>query len=596
MKKFYALFLVLAMAASVFSGCAEGDKALYNALKATAAAENLIETTVLTYDVKPVQPFSVEKNPESVDFWSGWYFEQKKSEAENLNRMVDTARLFAEDFALKTVAKKSGGNVRTDVTFVKPDFEADFTMWQQDENKVIINIPTYVSPFMYPTMGNKQYIVFDADAMNGIIEDETGEVVNEIDMDIALKLINDFAEKFVDKLSYPLVINTVEENGENVYTVKLNREILKGLTDNSLEILSDDETAALASMGIYILAGDNAGSVEDIREGYAEFINDLKDGAEELFADMEETAELTARFSVNSEGLISRREIEFSAEIKADSLYGYFENAYTATGSFRITVNAVTDYDYTKPEITVPVLTDENSIDLCEDFTEYQEYQEAYSDWYYDWFNYHPSDTYANERDPYTPITVKNLENGKEITITPGMVTTTAEELHQYGIAMPLAELSSIFDNVSLTWNEITMGVELRCSYEMWGETSERCVYIPNADGIALLDEYYINGDYDESYNYVYNGDTLSPETIALLESYDIYFYDSLGDLDGTDIVFSAYFDENGKCFMDFDEFFDFIGYVCRLDGNVLSVRKESSSFSYEGIEDNLFYNMRYYF
>ncbi|MCH5188134.1 MAG: hypothetical protein J1F63_06995 [Oscillospiraceae bacterium] len=597
MKKLVSVILALAMCAVFLPGCAPGDVELYNALEKSDAAENYTAVTTLSYKIDVTRPFTSAVRPDD-DLYGTWDYD---GEAAEYNELLTNFVELGELVKVKAVTAKSGDNSKIDVTLAMPDAEADFTLWQQGENRIIARIPSMVSPFIYNIAGGKPYIYADADELAAMISG--GEVP---------KLSSEFGEQlknaFVGRLTYPLVTETAQKGDETVYTVRLDAAAIKGLSMDALSVLSEPEVVSLMAAAVYALSSEDSGiTLDEFKEGIMEEIEISRLSAEDIFAAIDAGGlldnGLTMRFTVK-DGLVIRREIELCVDFDAEKIDAAIyedDTVLVINGAFSVSVSAVTDFAYGAAAVDMPVLTAENSINIGAEYAEYMAYEAARESWYENmvegWENYHAPTSYLYRHSADDPITIKNLENGKEVTVTPGIVVA-GENTWQYGIAMPVEEVLSVIDGASMSWNPITLGVEVRYPYISGYSAldgSEAVLFLPNADGVRYLREYWENSDFDyEYYTTVYNGDILSSETVYLLQSYDnIFFEDYYGYAeDGSILGYSPYYDENGKVYADFDDLFSYLGYVCKLEGNVLSIRAENARFSYNGIEDNLFYRL----
>lgn len=595
MKKIISVILALVMCAVFLPGCAPGDVELYNALERSEAAENYTAVTTLSYKLDVSRPFASVIDPQNELYSPYWDYE---AEAAEYNEQLANFAELGDRLKVKAVTAKAGDNSKIDVTLAMPDAEADFTLWQQGENRIIAHIPSMVSPFIYELAGGKPYIYADAAEVAAMLTD--GEAVPKVSAELTEQIKN----AFVGRLTYPLVTEAAQKGDETVYTVRLDAAAVKGLSIDALSVLSEPEVVSLLAAAVYAIDSEDSVTSDELKESLAEGLEESKISAEDFFAAIEASGllknGLTLHFTVK-DSLVTRREAEFKIDIDAEKLFAAF-NGYGGVrefdGAFSVSVSAVTDFTYGSAAVQMPVLTAENSIDIGAEYAEYKAYEAAHEAWFesmiVEWSNRHYPSDYLLERSADTPITIKNLENGKEVTVTPGIVVAGGG-VWQYGIAVPVEEAISIIDGASMSWNSTTMGVEVRhpyiSSYYDY-EGVEAVLFLPNADGVAYVREYLENSDYGY-YTREYYGDVLSSETVYLLQSYDNIFYEDYGYADdGSVLGYSPYYDENGKVYADFDELFKNMGYTCKLEGNVLSLHRVDASFSYDGIEDNFFYKL----
>lgn len=572
LKKFIALVLAPVMAAAFMQGCAPGEAELAEAIDRSEKTDRT-ELTELSFDFD-IERFALADTPSAAE----------------INEKMRRLKELGDDFSAKIFTVKGDGGQRSDVTLAMPDAEADLTFWRNKDDTLIMSVPSTASILLFDALKNKKYLYIGSDELASLLYGG-----REVAPSLGDGFKDMLKDAFLGRLSYPLVSDTEQRGDTAVYTVKLDAKALGGLAEDALAVMAEpDVTAILAS---FVFAADTAGSatLDELKADLADELAEAGEGVDGVFELLAASGllneGLTLRFHVKN-GLVVRRE----AELRLG--YDFQKLGAELDAAFALTVKAATDYTFAEADIEMPALTEENSVDLAAEYAEFKAYDDYRTDSLY-WGNYHPADEYRLEREPYTPITVKNIENGREVTVVPGFVDTAADSEYIHGVAMPLDELCSVIDGVSLDWDPVLMGVELRFP-DVWnGE--ERRALIPNRDGVGMALDYRrnFNYEYDEEGIYIgkiYTGDLLSAEQTELIESYDYIFCSPfyIGS-DETYSVYCAYYDENGKVYADFDEIFNILGYECKLEGDVLSVRSMDRHWTYDDYKDignNLFYNI----
>ncbi len=568
MKKLIALTVSAVMAATMFSGCTETDMALWKALEASSKAENTVTTLTLKPKLEITEPI-VETYIDDGDTYSYFSKDDEASVAEEETAAVNMMADFIKDLTVTVSTAKDNDKISVNILAAKPDIEAEARLWAEtgeDYAKL-----TAKSPYLFEIGSEvfKDYLTIDSRTLEKAGgEDSVMKKVEIPEIDLS---------PIVETVDYSLVKSASEENGLTVYAVELNDSVLDGLTEEFLSKLGGSAAVNLASALISSQLKESGQdvSLQNVKDEINSVIPQAEEARKAFFEELKSSGllknGLTLNYYVNKNGLIEkiqgqlRVDIDMNTEVVKyifDELF--WESRYFDTaGKLRLTVDFSESCSYGGAKVELPETTEENSVDIGVDYAEYSKYQKYMDEELPKWNNNHPSDEYAKERNPYSPITFKNLENGKEIVLAPGLVSDDT------GIAFPLTELCSIMDNVEVRWNDKTFGLEIEqeIGSDYFGPY-KRINYIPNQNGELLLEQ-YMNASLSEE----------------LEEIFRSYFY-------GCYMVGGFYFDENGKSYIDFDALFSGLGYICKLEGNTVSFVGRNMLWETlsEGMEDNFFY------
>lgn len=609
MKKNISLILALVMALSLLPGCTPADAALWAAMKRTGEAENYTLTTGMSWDVTVHEPFHTD-----ILIDDGFYTPEETAEMDKVfNGFINVLGLLAQDMTLDATTVKNGDDFKVDMRFAKPDLRLFFTFWQQmEEGAVARQIVKIPSLFITSATRGKDYIVFNK-------SNDTEQLQASAEY---AESLNKLAE-YVGKRLSPLADEAEVTGSANVYTVRIDATTLLKIADETVDAITSDEGTDLV-IDVYAkymenvveqLATVSGESVEELRAEmelptaeearaiYDEAMRDAKLYVEAIGEQIEKSGLLkngvTLRYTVNSDGLIEKAESEIVLDIDVEALTAAFTEIfaifdgtgadtytnpyYSTKGSFTVTFKTTSIYDYSPTEVTMPEITEQNSVDIMAELAEYQEYTDARYEWNRKWQRYTlPVYLYDEENPDNLPLTVRNLSNGKETVITPVK--------NGYNLYFPVKELVNVLDDATVTWNQTLMAVELSTVVD--GE--KRTYIIPNDNGKAYYEAYFEGPwDWSEENGNGYVGDVLSDEYISeaqrtLIQTEDNYEYYKWM------LYYRSYFDENGTSYINPSILTNDLGYVLNLEGTVLSIDfEENEQFEYdESIEDNFFYKL----
>ncbi|MCH5188135.1 MAG: hypothetical protein J1F63_07000 [Oscillospiraceae bacterium] len=622
MKKYTSLILALILALSLLPGCTPADIELWAAMRRTGEAENYTLSSSMSWDVTVHEPIRTEYN------YEGYLVLTNIAGMGGIdgryNDILNILDLLAEDMTLDTTTVKNGGDMRVDMRFSKPDLRLFFSFWRQmkDENaaRYIFKIP---SMFITSATRGKDYIVLEGTAQTDNAQNEN--VHTSAGYIESLNRLNEYISKNLSSLAKEA---EVTGNG-NVYTVRIDAAALRRIADEVIDAITSEEGAALA-VDLYTkytentvrklaaVSGESAEELlaemptaEEARAIYDEAMKDAKLYAAVIGEQLEKSGLLkngvTLKYTVNSDGLIEKVESEIVLDVDLEALSAAFAeiiaiiegtgadtytNPYTVKkGSFTVTFKTTSVYDYSAAEVVTPEITEQNSVDIMAELTEYQEYTNAKYEWNTKWNSYLPyyvKSEFLENNPQGSVLTVKNLSNGKEAEMTP--------LIKEGEVYLPVSELVNLLDGASVTWNPMTMAVELQVMNDC-GTPS--CYIILNADGELMSDEYF-HAQRDEWGNYI--GEILSQEQYAAFR--DMYNREDSWSTSFNSPLYS-YFDENGKSYIRIEfitnilsnhaNVYDSRNYLVNLEGNVLSLDYKDNvpEFEYDGsIEDNFFYKL----
>ena len=541
LKKIISIAVIAAMICTVFAGCTTEDVALFKALQ--KVPESSITKQVATFDITVEEPMS---STVTFDYGDGdsYTYEDDMS---GLNYLMQLYSGFLSITQMESVTTKSGNVAETKLTYTLPDASFSFSAWAQaDDNgqmkSAVMTLPSYVRPLLPASISKKQYISFDmakymeeamaslsdigviggADGPTSIVttttapnpELMTGMLTNAISNEAVI-------DQFAAILDVSIV-SGVETSGNNTtYTVKLDGSTLKSIIKGIISSLSKDEIAPMLTLMTGMSAQDMKDGINSIdTDVIGDFI--INTG---IFDNG-----ITTKYTVSGDGYVVHTEqdidlnidlprivnaaIDFAAtlgDITPEEAAEQKAND-TITGKFKVAANIVSDVTSINAalDVKMPQLTEENCIDIISDIEEYAEYQNAYYEWRYSWYDDQAEIAYADMHVPGEHLTLRNNDTGVEISVVPKTrseldpeyVSDYDDYYYYYNntIFVPITDLAKVFDDVlSVSWNDEFMGVEVR--YMFYDE--EYVDILLNSNGRELYYNAEDDSIYYEKFDYV---------------------------------------------------------------------------------------------
>lgn len=578
--------LLLTFTIALF-GCTPVDAALWAAVERTDEAYTSIARTV-EWNVDIQAPLV-----------SGSEYNYDTSSAD----VVDFIKLLANDMRLEANTLRSGGAAQTDIKLSKPDLRLMFRLWSEETqrgSRLIFKVP---SLFISPAVREKDYLVWErGDALDGAAEAQKRTVES-------VKALG----KYIFSELGPLVGEAEVTAEGNVYTVRLDGAALRRVTGEALAALSSDKGKSLLADIFRAQYGseqtrsprlydDTAAGVvlpEAVIEAHVyELAAEIALYGDAIADQIEKSGlmknGLTVRYTVNSEGLIAKVESEMTLDFDVEAVSLALDNIslildgeepvvpedkFGMAGSFSVTAKSTSVYGYAPTEVSLPEITEENSVDLLGEYAEYEEYEEALAEWSRKTQAY----VYAYELPESGRLKVKNLANGLETEVT----AIVNDEGIYNNVFFPIGELAPAL-GADVEWDPDLMAAIVRLEND--GEKT--ALVLPNKDGERLYDLYFDGFHYDENGDYV--NENLTEAQIDALQrvlindpndgdDYTYYWYDS---------VVYLYYDENGRAAVGAPLLNMALGYVVEVDGDELLLQKaDSVKIEFDGdIENNFFY------
>ncbi len=589
MKKHIFVILALALAFGLLAGCSPADAELWAALQRTSEAD-FTATETLSWSVTenvPIETKLTEAGRENG--YDEFYMPYDDAYSEALKAVS----LFLEDFTFGATQKKQGGLARFDFTVAKPDMRFKFAAWTDgtDETSpsVIFKIPSYLTGAAFR---GKDYIT---------MKPVRNETLSGDAIEAYTKEITDFTE-YIKSVLPSLAGQAQITGGAEVYTVRLDAAALRFAADKIIAALADNEgrervqRLANAYIDVALATAEENGVDEDdlavlkaSREtflaGYDEAIKNARAYAPAIGEQIEKSGllknGLTIKYTVKN-GLIEKQETEFALDVDIEAISeavkaigaiisgeepSDYEPPYVTEGSFTVTGRAVTSYDYSPVEISFPEVTAENSVDYAAETEEYNRYLRAKIEHDETWKGYYRlSEKYNEENPDGAPLTVKNLANGVELTVTPFVNPDD-----DYGTYIPASEIEAIL-GCGGDYNADIDAYVLEIDGEKIGVFGD--------EGREIYWEYLDGSDYGDG---EYTGGELTAGQAAAIAALDGISVD--------DLIFT----EDGEPYLELSNVLETEGYVFNLEGSVLTVdRAENQAFTFDGIEDNFFYLLNY--
>ncbi|MGN1098458.1 MAG: hypothetical protein ACI4SS_06150 [Clostridia bacterium] len=619
MKRTISVILAAVMIALTFSGCSSSDIALYKAMQ--NVPESSVTTTKTTFDIQVVEPVSTSSTTTYYEKdengqWGEPEISTYEDDSAEVNYFLKVYSGLLSIMAIDSTVTKSGNDARTDIKIAYPDSMSTFTAWTQTDGEngninYILSIPSYLRPYLPDAISKKQYISFDMAEYTEMIGDLTGLLTGGMTADsvgatdggdtpASVGIIggadgptsifttsavspagilenSDIFENILNFLDFELT-SAATENGNTVYTVKIDSASLTTIVKGIIKSLSTDEAANLVG-ALALMSG--AESSTEIREEFKEGVKYADEIADLICAKITETGLLadgiTLKYTVNRQGYIIREEslvnldLDFAKIIKAaeeiaealsDGEKEEYESDYRyeydseIKGRIKVGVTSVSDVTRIneKLEVKVPSLTEENNINIIKDIKDYAEYSAAKSRWNSSWYSYNSIEAYKDMLEEGETLVLRNNDNGREVIVEPKIISD--EEYYDF-LGVPASDLCSIFDGVSVSWNGELMGVQISYT-DSYGEKYTD-LYL-NTNGAIRYDEEYLSGEYDK--------------------------------YDGVYEWYTGNFTADGKFYVELDEFdYDF-GFESRFeDGKFCYSSEGNAKFKYDkSMDGNLIY------
>ncbi len=309
----------------------------------------------------------------------------------------------------------------------------------------------------------------------------------------------------------------------------------------------------------------------------------------------------TEVFTVNSDGLLEKTETKIVFDIDVEALSSAvaeimaiiegtgadsFKAELIQKGRCTVTLGYVTDYDYVEASVSLPDANAGNTVDIVSELAEFADYTQKLNDLESEFDSFYYSDLSSGSE----TVTLRNYTTGAE--------TEAVARIIDYDLYLPISELCALFDDISARWNPEAMGVDVAQTY-VGADGTEKTysLFFPNEDGRELYSDIIENWQYDENGDAKYTGEKFDPETAERLLDY--YLNDSLL----VRIFNTFYFDENGKMYININQFCSIEDCLCNYGDGVLSLITESERFKLideclaeisDDIEDNFFYIIFY--
>lgn len=572
MKKIITLILAATMLVSVFAGCSPQDKELYDAIIKTEASENFTKTITITPRLTVNEPVSNNEAetltpPLSQEYSVADSVSAVKADNNFLSAVAD----MVNDIEITAVSKRDSSKGQLNVLAAKPDIETEVTLWSEktDDNlKYTAKIPSYL-------FNEKDYAVISSKDI-----EEGNNTKAPIKIDNAL--IENGLTLFVDNLKTSLTT----KDSDGAYVLTLNDSALDSLTKEILEASDNNLVMNFVTMLIYAQLNEADMTFDEVQTDIKEFLSEAEVVRSSFFSELKDNgiaAEgLTCKYYLNKDGLVDKTEGKLSFIIDISTDFGerfyqeFFPNGYmyeyVPSGKFTFDINFTESYSYGNAKVELPSVTEENSVDLGKQYVEYKEFERKRMEKLNTWSFYEPFSI-----DSAKPLKIKNIDNGREVEAFAFPSNINGND----GYYFPLKELASLYDGMEISWNNDLMGVVI--SYPQYSFSDTQSYYVIfNANGLDMYNAYYWEDEEIE----------IPDATLKLFESYEYYSHMFITyDYSNHTYASYGYFDENGKAYVDLNQFFSVFDNGYAIEGNTINITDWYNIYDTpDEMYDNFFY------
>lgn len=376
-SKKLSLLLVIVLSMSLFTGCTGDENALLGAMMKTQEILSVKSSTDLNFSLS-----------------STGLSDEEQVAFDNVASMINGLEV--------TLEQKSQSN--KDLTMAKAQVDAmiklddityDSKMWVDlnldDENfifKEIFKLPSLLSMQMPAPLNEKEYLVLDFETMNDMNEDTVVPPDYSKIMDIAKNYQERFTDVFKEYMknfdSNQIVVTKLQdqiinEQTSQIYQIQMDDASFKQLIQQSIvTLLQDEEMLSLFKdymTEILASTGETMPEEMDFTKNMPELIVRVNEFFEEL-NDVTLLGEdgIVIEYGINKDGFIISEVGKMDFMIDAQQLSNLFTTlsgvesdlpiGSTPIISFGISYDSKITNINEEIEVTMPVLTEENSMDL----------------------------------------------------------------------------------------------------------------------------------------------------------------------------------------------------------------------------------------